>query len=635
MAKAVSLAARDDDGDASITSHGLVLGTPAYMAPEQAVADPAMDHRLDLYALGVVAYEMLAGRHPFADLTARGMVAAHASHMPEPPSSLRADIPAALDALVMHCLAKDPAARPSSAEDVLVRLEALTPARLSAGLARVREQRRPWLLAAIVLTLLGVGAALLLRSGAPARAPVAATSVARLPSIAVLPFENTGGRAEDVYLSDGLSDELIGALGRVEGLRTAARSASFVFRDQQLSPAEIGRRLHVGAVLQGVVRRDGNRLRVMVQLVDTTGEGFAIWSENFEREMQDVFAVQDEIATAIVNTLRVRLTSRAPLAYQTRRIDAYDLYLRGRYHYNKFTEEDLRRGLAYFEQALAIDSGYAPAWAMIAESYISLADDWLPPRRAYPRAKAAALRALALDSTLASAHASLGTIAMSYDWDFAAAEREFRIARSLRPNDPWAYNQIATLLLRSSDRGEEALNEIERARLLDSLDVTYQAGLAAALLWLRRYDDAIRAGERALAMEEKAGIHILIGDAQLARGQPAAALRSFERARALGYVRAPEAIARADAALGRRAEARQIAEQLERRVGNQYVRAEYIARVWAALGERDSAFAWLDTAYAQRSAGMTWLAVHPAYAPLRDDPRYRTLLERVGLRPQR
>ncbi|MDQ3697293.1 MAG: tetratricopeptide repeat-containing serine/threonine-protein kinase [Gemmatimonadota bacterium] len=656
---AKALRAATDYG--SVTSVGIALGTPSYMAPEQAAADPATNHRADLYSVGVMAYELLTGRTPFSGLSPQAMLAAHATVAPEPVTSYRPAVPAALAALVMCCLEKHPADRPQTAEEVLRELETLAVtsgsralashgARVVApgtGGARRGVPRGPPLRRAVAFAgltlLLGLGGyhSLSLIGGpasagdgsqAPRRSGLDGAAAAK--SVAVLPFLNISADPENEYFSDGITEELINGLMRVEGLRVASRTSAFAFKGRNEDIREIGAKLGVGTVLAGSVRKAGTRLRISAQLIDVAADS-ALWSETYERELEDVFAVQDEISRAIVGSLRLRLDLRggAPVVTQhTSSVSAYDLYLRGRFFFNRFTEPDLRKSIELYEEALAEDPKFALPWAGIAETWSSLADDWLPPKEAYPKAKAAAINALVLDSTLAQAHAALGTVLMAYEWDFAGAERAFRRALALTPNDPLAHAYVSTVLVRTTGREQPALAEIQKAIELDPMNVRYVAGLAGTLVWLRRYDEALEAGRRALALDPGVGgLYIVMGEAYLANEMPADALLMFQRAQELGYVRSPEAIARAFAALGRHDESRRIVEDLERVVLSRYVRPEYMARVYVSLGDKEKAFAWLDSAYAARSAGLTWLKVHPGYDPLRADPRFTRLMTKVGL----
>src|SRR5688572_3012885 len=388
VAKALSSARRTTPGGA-LTVVGMSLGTPAYMAPEQAAGDPDTDHRADLYALGVVGYEMLAGAAPFAGRSPQAVIAAHLAERPAPVDQRRKGVPPALAALIMRCLAKEPAERPQSAEEFLAALDA-APAPGSTRGARIG-------MAVLALLAAGLAAWIALR---PAGAPAGAD----LSAVAVLPFVNTSGDPRDEYFSDGMTDELASALTRVPGLRVASRTSAFSFKGEPgLDVREIGQRLGVGAVLEGTVRRDGDRLRLGAQLTNTA-DGLSIWSDSYEREVEDIFEVQDELARAIVGALASRLAAggteaagapRHP-ARRSRDLEAYDLYLRGRYFWHQRGDTALRTAAAHFEDAIARDPDFAPAHAGLADVLALLpVYGTTPADSVLPRARAEAERAIA------------------------------------------------------------------------------------------------------------------------------------------------------------------------------------------------------------------------------------------------
>jgi serine/threonine-protein kinase len=493
VAKALAAATSAEGG---LTSTGVVLGTPAYMAPEQAAGDPGTDQRADLYALGVVAYETLTGQAPFAGRPSQALLAAHATEPPEPITTRRPSLPAGLAALVMRLLEKRPADRPQSAEEVLRELEAITSpsaggtaaapaapaAPAAARTAPRRTQRRllPWAAGAVVL-LAAVGTSAYWRWGRGERGraetarPVTGAPSA-VQSVAVLPLVNVGNDTATEYFTDGMTEELIGALAKVPGLQVAARTSSFAFKGKRLSVRTIGDSLKVGAVVEGSVRRSGQRLRVSAELVSVT-TGYQLWAESYDRELTEVFQLQDELARAIVSALQVKLIGpgEAPLVRQaTRSPAAHDLYLQGRSFWNQRTAGALRTAVRYFERAIALDSSYAEAYAGLAQAYVLFPNydvsnyDVSLPREAYPKAEAAALRALALDSTLAEAHAALAVGKRNYEWDWPGAEREFRRALALDPSDATAHSWYAGYLS-ATGRHAEALAEIDRALALDPL----------------------------------------------------------------------------------------------------------------------------------------------------------------------
>lgn len=455
-------------------------------------------------------------------------------------------------------------------------------------------------------------------------------------SIAVLPFVNMSDDRDNEYFSDGMTEEILNALVKVRDLKVAARTSSFAFKDHRTDVREIADKLGVATVLEGSVRKSGDRLRITAQLI-SAAEGYHLWSESYDRRLEDVFAIQDDIARSIVEALRVQLagdSASESLVHQTTgNVEAYQLYLKGRYVFNRFTEEDLHRSLEFYHRALDADPGYARAHAGIADSWMNLADDWMPPEEAYPEAKRAARRAIELDATLSEAHTALGKVLGWYDWAFDEAELALRRAVAANPNYADAHWGLATILPPNGQL-EEALEEMRSALSLDPLSATFGRFTARFLLYLRRYDDAIDQAKRTLDVNPS-HVHALVhmGQAYLAMGKPEQALATLREADRLGDVLSVRAfVAQALAALGRRDEALSVLESLAADEAAGYVRAEFVAAGWAALGDLDRAFAALDRALAARSSGLIYLHVDPGYDPLRSDPRYAALVEEIGLR---
>ncbi len=439
-----------------LTQSGVVVGTPAYMSPEQAAGERALDARTDIYALGCVLYEMLAGEMPYSGPNAQAVLARRLS---EPAPSLRTtrDLPVAVERTVARALARTPADRYASAAEFARALQFVD------APARPILQRR-WLAAAVVVLLLaGVAAAIRFRAGAKGPAvPVSA---------AVLPFADLSEGKDQEYFSDGLTDELITALSRVEGINVAARTSSFQFKNRQVDVSEIGRQLHVGAILEGSVRRSGNRVRITAQLVSTRN-GYQLWADAYDRELKDVFGVQEDIARSIIAALQVKLGARGNRALRARPttdIEAYDLYLKGRFAWNQRTRSGMQLAVSYLEQAVARDSEFALAWAALADAYLlaipyagtSKDVDW-------PKAKAVATRALAIDSTLGEAYTALAYGTMIYDWDWPAAEANFQRAIAVDPTYPTGHQWYGDFLW-SQGRLREALDQMRDALRLDPL----------------------------------------------------------------------------------------------------------------------------------------------------------------------
>jgi serine/threonine protein kinase/tetratricopeptide (TPR) repeat protein len=631
VAKAITVAA---GGGSSLTSHGVVLGTPAYMAPEQAAADPSTDHRADLYAVGALAYEMLSGQQLFTARSPQAMLAAQAVEQPEPVDRRRTSTPPPLAALVMRALAKTPADRPQTADEMLRELEAvLTPGSGTSAVAassgerrRTRRQRfirYAGIGAAALAGALAVGAALLL---APAdgfrRAEVTASSVA------VLPFANLSGSQSDEYLSDGISEEVIGALSRVPGIQVAARTSSFAFRGRNVDARTIGERLAVGHILGGSVQRSGNRLRVSAQLTDVR-TGYNRWSESYDRELTDIFALQDDISRAIVNALRPQLAAktgprRAPDP------QAYELYLQGRYLLNQ-RGQALLEARERFEEAIARDSNFAAAYAALAETYfVSASWAFMPLDQAFQLGEPAARRAIELDSTLTDAHISAAIIRCTYRHDPEGAEASFRRALSLDPNSGNAHYFYSSCLSRAG-RMPAALAEAERAVQLEPLNGQFVTAIGRAYVLGGQPNRAIPPMRSALRIApDLSSLYVVLALAYGDAGDTANADWAVENVRRTYRVPGVGEVVRAYAAarLGRR----ELALAELRAAGDHLPQSYqvYAAAVHAALGTHDRAMQLLELAYSQ--GGDYFGFVHaPVFDPLRGTLAFQRFASRYNL----
>jgi len=496
--------------------------------------------------------------------------------------------------------------------------------------APARRERLPWYWAAIPLApLLLIAGWLLVRHPHP-RPPDAS-------SIAVLPFVNLSSDKENEYFSDGLTDDLISALTQVQGLRVVARGSSFQFKGKNPDIRAVGRQLNVASVLEGSVQRSGDRLRITAQL-SSVADGYHVWSQTYDRRLADVFAVQDEISRAIVQALEVRVAGapRRLVQSPTADLEAYNLYLQARFHLNEWRPESARQAIAYFQQAIAKDSAYAPAYAGLADSYTWLGVfGYLPAREAMPQAREAASRALRLDGSLAAAHVSLGYVKALYDWDWPGAAREFERALELSPGDADVHFAYAVAYLTPLGRLDEALAQIRRALALDPLSPYKLTGAGMIYTDRRAYDDAAAEYHKAIeldssfyeAYEELLSLETL-------RGRPQAVNAIVQAMRAAfpdfsdTSMRAREA-----AQQGRPAEARSLVEQCIA----EYARADRPAKAWSAahiyagIGEKDLALEWLDKAYQARSPMLVFVNEMPYYESLRSSPRFTALMSRLGL----
>ena len=581
-----------DRGEGDITEGGLAVGTPQYMSPEQASGDRELDGRSDQYALACVVYEMLAGEPPFGSGSPRALIARQVTQAARPLRTLRPEVPAAVDAALTRALAKDP------------------------------TERFP--------TVLAFAEALAAQDG-PAAGPSG-----RAGAIAVLPFVNLSRDPDAEYLSDGLTEELMHALTQVAGLRVASRTSVFAFKGAAEDVRAIGARLGVSAVLEGSVGQAGTRLRVTARLT-SVADGHHLWAGRYDREVQDVFAIQEEIAGTIVQTLRATLVGPVgdvAAKRHTENVRAYRLYLKGRFAWNKRTAEGTAEAIHLFEQAIAEDPGFALAYAGLSDAH-SLDVDYrgIPVADGFARARELARQALALDEGLAEAHTSLAWVLFIHDWDWAGAFEHFRRAIALDPAYATAHQWYAFPLV-AHGRFGEAVAEARMAQELDPASVAIRRGVGWILYYARRFDEAAEGLERAVALcptsEETQRV---LGLAQLGRGAWAEAEGAFREALALSGVSAhPTAeLGTLLARTGRTDEARGLLGELYARAAQRYVSPAAFAELHIALGELDRAFEWMERAYSERRGWLAYLRVNPLFDPLRGDPRFTDLLRRLRL----
>jgi serine/threonine protein kinase/tetratricopeptide (TPR) repeat protein len=587
------------------TRPGTVLGTVGYMSPEQVRGEPA-EQRSDIFALGCVLYEMLTGRPAFTGASVFDRMAAILRDEPAPPSRESPDVPAELDRVVARCLEKSPARRPASAAELVPIL---------AGLASA---------AASDPTVVASGV-----SGS--RAPLKRAS--RVKSLAVLPFVNPGGDPEMEYLTEGITETLINGLSQLRKLRVMARSTMFRYRGDA-DPQQVGRELNVGTVLSGRVVERGSAIAISVELVDASN-GWRLWGARYDRPAADLLAVQEEIAREITSNLKLTLEpeqkKRLARRYAVDR-DAYPLYLKGRYHWNKSTVPDIRKALEYFEQAIEKDPAYALAWAGVSDCYASLGMDRyaaLPPREAYPKAKAAARRALEIDDGLAEAHTSLA-YARCLDWEWAGAEEEFRRAIQLNPEYALAHHFYG-FFLSATGRSEEGLAEFRHALEIDPLSLIINCDYGWAFYCVRRHDEAIEQLSKTLEMDSRfAQVYLWLGLATQAAGSWDRSLAAFEEgARLTGG--SPTMVSGKAVTLGRigqAGEVERLLQEFEEKAKSQYVPMAAMVQLNMSAGRTDRAFEWLEKAFAYRSSFLVPMKVYPFFDPIRADPRFEELLRR-------
>jgi serine/threonine-protein kinase len=574
--------------DGTITAPGIAIGTPAYMSPEQASGDPGVDARSDQYSLACVIYEMLAGSPPFAGSTPRATMARHATEPARSPRTVRPEVPAAVEQALLRALAKVPDSRyPTTAEFA----------------------------AALVTPLSGLAPDF----GAYAR-----------QAIAVLPFVNASADPDNEYISDGVTDEVINALAKLSGLQVASRSSVFALKGRHEDARTIGALLGVSILLEGTVRKLGSRLRVTAQLTDAS-EGRLLWSERWDRDDSDIFAMQDDLARAIVARLRAHLLG--PIGEPIPRkspasLHAYNLYLRGRYAWNRRTPEGVREATRLFEQAIAEDPGYALAYTGLADAY-ALEVDYraIPVTEGMRRARTEAERALALDDSLAEAHTSLAWVTFIHDWDWERAGREFRRAIELNPHYATA-RQWYSWYLAAMGRVPEGVLEAQRATELDPASVSIRRSLGWLYCTARRPDLARAVLERALVMNPEAPETLTtlgLAEEQAGRYEEAARVLRDALLYAPGDSNVMVTQARVAMKAGRPDEALAIASGVRMLERTRYVSPSDLAKLAIGLGETDQAFAALERARQERRGWLVYLRADPLFDPIRDEPRFRQL----------
>ena len=631
IARAVTAA-----GGQSLTDTGLAVGTPTYMSPEQAGADREIDARSDIYSLGSVVYEMLAGQPPYTGATAGAILARKTM---EPVPSLRVvrdTVPAGVEQAVTRALARTPADRFGSALEFARALES-QPVIATEAVPRPRSRRGvlvgTGLLAAAVLAVV-----LLIAD----RSRAARSVGAKIESLAVLPLENLSGDSQQDYLAAGMHEALILDLGRLSGLkRVSARGSVMHYQKTDKTPRQIGAELGVDALITGTVLRSGDRVRVTAHLVRASNDE-PLWSDDYERELRDVLALQQDVVTAIAREVELQLSpvEQAGLS-RARRVNpaAYEAYLKGMFQLYKFTPDAYQKALALLQQAIAIDSTEPKAWAGLSQIY-SLMELFSPVPRAESIAlgKAAALKALELDETLAEAHVALADITVN-EWDYPGAERSYRRALALNPNLPDAHVHYSWYL---APFGTEAaaLAEMKRGVELDPLSPIYTAWMAGLYWELGRNDDAIREAEKAMDLQADFPVALFVlGLAYLDKGEHAKAIEYHERMAAKYPNQSMSwTLARTYAMTGRTADARKIMRRLETGAPGDAMHPWFIASAYAALGENEKAIDWLEKAYDARVLFLPNLKRERAsggtFQQLRGNPRFQVLLRRLNLAPE-
>ncbi len=579
-----------------LTKTATIMGTVAYMSPEQARGEQ-IDHRTDIWSFGAMLYEMLTGKRPFKSHPDQAAIYEILHEDPQPITSLREELPVEIEKIINKSLEKNPAIRYQKINNVLADLKSLRK-KIEDGAV---EMRPPEL----------------------------------KPSIAVMPFLDMSPQRDQEYFCDGIAEELINALTHVKDLHVVARTSAFSFKEEKLDVRDIGKRLNVKTVLEGSIRKAGNRVRITSQLINVE-DGYHLWSEKFDREMEDIFAIQDEISMSIVESLKVKLLKREKAAIEKRHADdpeAYNLYLKGLHFGSKPTPEAFNKALEYHRKAIDKDPNFALPYAAMANIYASFgALSLLPPLEVLPKAKAALKRAMELDDSLSEAQAEAAFSAFWFEWDWKAAETYFRRALSINPGNAFCHAFYAWFNL-AMGRPDEAVSEIKKAQELDPLMSAFYAFGTGIHRIIGKLDEAIDQFNKAIELDPNSGLaYFHVGAAYLAKGMMEEAVSHLQKSLNLTPYSGWAESCLVDVYLqqGKGREAERLLEQLLERKKKTFVSSYCIAHIYHSLEDLDKTLEFLEKAYEERDTLMPFINVFLEFGKVRSEPRFKAILEKMG-----
>lgn len=634
-------------GQKGLTSEGIAVGTIEYMSPQQASGE-RVDHRTDIWSLGVVMYEMLTGLTPFRNDSIQSIIYSIINKEQEPISGSINKIPAELERIINKCLSKDVSDRYQNFRELKSDLDTL---RIETGdlPEDFKRKQKNTVRRKFFLKKLAPGAIIffiiflltwltLFYKKGDLKNGIENSTKKNIQSIAVLPFIDLSSDKKYKYFSDGITDELINALTRISGLHVASRTSSFQFRDEGNDIKKIGEKLNVNKILEGSIRIEGKKIRIIVKLIDVLN-GHHIWSEKYERDFKEIFLIQDDITRKIIESLKIKFNdnvNKPVIKRYTTNIDAFKLYLQGRFYWIKRTPDHLFKGMEYFNKAIQLDPDYALAYVGIADTYHLLASySVIPPNKAFPLAKEAALNALKIDENLSEAHNSLAAVRLFYDWDFIEAEKSFKKAIKLDPNYFRAHKWYAYYLV-FTNRMEEAIVSAKRAIEIEPFSMSCKSTLIAILYFAGKYDQVIELYNQVFRKEFNISSFYAtsyLGLAYVQKSMYKEAIKILKQAIVLSFGKEPgvlSALGYVYAISGNKKEAEKILEDLLTLSKKRYVSSAYMAIIYTGLGNKDKAFFWFNKAYNERSEWIVYLKVEHIADFLRDDPRFKSLMKKVG-----
>jgi serine/threonine protein kinase/Tfp pilus assembly protein PilF len=620
-------------GQAQLTKEGITLGTIAYMSPEQ-TQGASVDERTDIWSLGILLYEMVTGQLPFKGDYDQAIMYSILNENPEPISQFRTDVPPVLAEIIEKALQKNPVERYQNIKEMLSNLKALKTS-FETGSVKVRSTTRvgrkkhTYIYGSIVLLILIVLTALYLLTSYR-------EAVLNAKSIAVLPFKNLSEDPGNEYFSDGITEDVIAQLAKIADLKVISRTSAMLYKNSEKSIKDIGKELNVAWILEGSVRRADNQVRIVAQLIDANKD-VHLWVDTYDEELTQIFTIQSDVAQKIVSSLEMKISPVQKDRIEkkaTENLEAYDLYLKGRYYWNKRLPDELRKSIEYFQQAIEIDSTYALAYSGLADAYTILGNfNVLPPQETYPKAKAAAANALEIDSLLGEAHTSLAYAKIYADWDWSGAEKEFRQGMALNPGNANAFSWYA-FFLTAMGRFNEATKVRKRAQELDPLSIVISAEIGLEFYFERKFDRAIEQCQKTLEMNPLFhAAYIPLGGAFVQKKIYEDAIATFSKASLFskGHPVTVAALGYTYAVSGRREDALMMVELLEERSVDEYVSPYWMAAIYAGLDDKERTLEWLERAYEEKDGSMVFLKVIPIFDSLRSNPRFISILKNMGL----